>query len=137
MSLFKVNLHPSRGQRRVFAAAWLVCAAIVGWLQWRHGRPAAAGMVWSAGAIGPLLEVLWPEALRRLYVGLSFATYPIGLAVSSLVLAVLYYAVLTPIGLGLRLCRHDALQRRFVRRAGSYWQARPPPPDSDSYFRQH
>ncbi len=137
MSLFKINLHPSRGQLRVFAAAWLGFAAVVGFLQWRQGRPAAAGIVWAAGAMGPVLELLWPEALRRLYIGLSYATFPIGFAASALVLAVLYYAVLTPIGLILRLCRHDALQRRLARRAGSYWQPRPPPPDPESYFRQH
>ncbi len=137
MAPLRINLRPSSRQLLVFALAWLAIAGLLGFVQWRQDRPVVAGLVWSAGVLGLLLDLLWPAALRLLYVGLSFVTFPIGLAISSLVLAALYYAVLTPIGLILRLGRHDPLRRRLERDAASYWQIRPPPPEPESYFRQH
>jgi len=74
------------------------------------------------------------EGLRRLYIGLSLATYPIGFVFSALVLVLIYYAILTPLGLILRVCGHDPLQRRP---AASYWHKRPGPRAAASYFRQH
>lgn len=137
MPLLEINSHPSRRQLRVFAAGWLVLAAALGWLQWRHGRPVAAEIVWAVGLAVPLGGQVWPAGLRWVYVGLSLATYPVGFAVSAVVLAAVFYGILTPIGLALRLFRHDALGRRFDRAAASYWRPRPPPPDPESYFRQH
>jgi len=137
MSLLRINPRPSPRQLLVFALAWLAFAALLGFGQWRHERPGLACLIWSVGVLGFLLEFIWPEAVRLLYVGLSYATYPVGLAVSSLLLAALYYAVLTPIGLLLRLGRHDPLRRQLDPGAASYWQSRPPAPDPESYFRQH
>jgi hypothetical protein len=137
MSLIRINHHPSSRQLQVFALAWLVFAGLLGWSQWAQGRAAAAIACGVAAAGVPVIGAAWPEGLRRLYLGLSYVTYPIGLVVSSLVLVVLYYAILTPIGLILRICRHDPLHRRFDRQSASYWQQRPGRREPDSYFRQH
>ena len=94
----------------------------------------AARACWTLAVLVPVAGGFWREGLRRLYVGLSYATYPIGFVVSSAVLAAIYYAVLTPLGLILRVCGHDPLQRRP---AASYWHKRPAPRDAASYFRQH
>ena len=137
MSLIRINHRPSPRQLLVFALAWLVLAGVLGAIQWSKGRPAVAFVCWSLALIVPVVGTAWREGLRRLYIGLSYATYPIGFVVSSLVLAALYYVVLTPIGLILRLCGHDALGRRFDPQATSYWQKRPGPRSPASYFRQH
>ena len=137
MSLIRINHRPSPRQLLVFALAWLVFAGLLGLSQWVHGRPAAAIACWVASGLVPMAGAVWPEGLRLLYLGLSYATYPIGLAVSSLVMVVLYYAVLTPIGLILRLCRYDPLNRRFDRQAGSYWHLRTSRREPASYFRQY
>lgn len=137
MSLIRINRHPPPRQLIVFAVAWMVFVGLIGLAQWRHGRPNGAMVCWSLAIVVPLIGVVWREGLRLLYVGLSCATYPIGFAVSSLVLVVLYYAVLTPIGLILRLCRYDPLHRRFDRDASSYWHPRSVRRDPASYFRQH
>jgi hypothetical protein len=137
MTLIRINHRPSPRQLLVFALAWLVFTGLLGLAQWVQGRPAAAIACWLASAIVPMVGAAWPEGLRRLYLGLAYATYPVGLAVSSLVLVTLYYAVLTPIGLILRLCRYDPLHRRFDRQAASYWHQRPARREPADYFRQH
>jgi hypothetical protein len=137
MTLIRINSRPSSRQLLVFAAAWLVFVGGLGLVQWTKDRPTAA-LVCGGLALGvPLIGAGWHEGLRLLYVGLSYATYPIGFVVSSVVLVALYYVVLTPIGLILRLCGHDALSRRFDPAAASYWHQRPGPRRPDSYFRQH
>jgi hypothetical protein len=137
MSLIRLNRHPSSRQLLVFAAAWLVFLGLFGLAQRMHGRPALATVCWGLAIAVPLVGAAWREGLRLLFVGLSCATYPIGLAVSSVVLVLLYYGVLTPVGLILRFCRHDPLQRRFERARASYWQPRSSRRDSADYFRQH
>lgn len=137
MSLIRINRHPPPRQLLVFAVAWMIFAGVVGLAQWRHGRPAGAIACWSLAVVVPLAGLAWREGLRRLYVGLAYVTFPIGFVVSTLVLVLLYYLVVTPIGLVLRLCRHNPLGRGFDRPAGTYWQPRSTPRDPASYFRQH
>ena len=135
MSLIRINTRPSARQLLVFALAWLVFVGLLGLAQWSKARPAAAIICWAVALGVPAIGAAWREGLRLLYVGLSYATFPIGFVVSSVVLVVIYYAVLTPIGLILRVCRHDPLQRGA--RADSYWHKRPGPRSPASYFRQH
>ena len=137
MSLIRINHRPSARQLLVFAAAWLIITGLLGWSQWAKARPTAAFVCWGLALGVPAIGAAWREGLRLLYVGLSYATYPIGFVVSSVVLALIYYAVLTPIGLILRVCGHDPMQRRAGARAGSYWHQRPGPRSPASYFRQH
>lgn len=136
MSLLRLNRHPSARQLLVFALAWLLIFGALATAQWRHGRT-----MWAAGFAGvavalPLLGLGWREGLRHVLVGLSHVTYPLGLVVSTVVLGGIYYGVLTPIGLLLRLGRYDPLQRRFDRKAATYWQLRADRRDPASYFRQ-
>jgi hypothetical protein len=99
-------------------------------------RPWVAGGLAALGLLAAACSLVRPEANRPLYVGLSLAAWPIGFVVSHLILAAIFYGVILPVGLGLRLAGRDPLARRFDRGAGSYWvEARPERPRS-SYFKQ-
>ncbi len=137
MSLIRINPRPSTRQLLVFALAWLAFAGLLGWTQWSRAHSGAAFTCWALALGVPAAGAVWREGLRRLYVGLAYATFPIGYVVSAVALAVIYYAVLTPLGLILRVGRHDPLQRRSGARADSYWHRRPGPRTPASYFRQH
>lgn len=137
MSLIRLNPRPAPKQLLVFALGWLGFLGLLGLSFGKRGHPTVATVCWILALGVPAAGAIWREGLRLLYVGLSYATYPIGLVVSTVVLAGLYYAILTPIGLLLRLCGHDALQRGFDPKAASYWHKRPGPRTPDSYLRQH
>jgi hypothetical protein len=92
--------------------------------------------LWALAALSGILAAAAPEALRPLYIVLSVVGAPIGWLVSHVVLAVVYYGILTPIGLALRLCGRDPLRRKFDPQAPSYWVDRPPARNVKSYFRQ-
>lgn len=136
MPLIRINRNPTGRQLVVFGLAWLVFCGILGLRLRLHGHRAAADATWILAAGVPLAGAVIPGLLRRVYLGLSYATYPLGLVVSFVFLAVVYYLVLTPIGLAIRLFRHDPLARRFDPKAGSYWNSRDTKKSVESYFRQ-
>jgi hypothetical protein len=136
MSLLRINHSPSRKQLLVFAAAWLVFVGFAAITVWRKDWPRTADFLGGLAIGLPLAGLFLPRLLRHVYVGLSYATYPIGFVVSHLVLGVVYYGVLTPIGRIMRLAGYDPLGRRFDRTATTYWLPRPNPKSPGSYFRQ-
>ena len=82
------------------------------------------------------LFALWPASRKRIYVGWMFAVFPIGWVVSHLLLGVVYFLVLTPIGLTLRALGRDPLERRFDQSASSYWVRHDPATQVKRYLRQ-
>lgn len=95
-----------------------------------------AVIVWVAGGLLVGVMFVAPGVGRKIYVGWMLSATPIGWTVSTLVLMIVYYGVLTPIGLMMRMAGRDALKRRFDGEATSYWMERRRGSDSKSYFRQ-
>jgi hypothetical protein len=83
-----------------------------------------------------LAGLLNPRWIRPVFVTWMRLAYPIGWTVSHLMLATIYYLVITPIGLVMRLLGRDPLQRRWDRQASTYWVAHNPGGDMARYFRQ-
>jgi Saxitoxin biosynthesis operon protein SxtJ len=136
MSLIRINRNPSGRQLAVFAAAWLVFLGAIGAKEWMRGRPSAAEVLWALAAAAPIAGFVSREALRLLYLGLSHVTRPIGVVVSLVVLAAVYYLALAPIGLTMRLFGHDPLSRKFEPGAPTYWKPRKTVMPVASYFDQ-
>jgi hypothetical protein len=137
MAFIRVNHRPAPRQLLVFAAGWAVVVGTVGVFQWMEEREAMARGCWLAAAAVPLLGAVWRDGLRRFYIALTYAVFPVGWLVSTVVLAALYYGLITPIGWLLRWRGHDPMQRGARSRADSYWHPRPPAPPPARYFRQY
>jgi hypothetical protein len=137
--MIKVDWNPPAKQLRVFAIACVVFGGLVGaWLLWRHGASlSTAGIAWGIGGAACLVGLACPPAIRPLYVVLTAIALPIGLVLSTIILLVLYYFVLTPIGLVMRLVGRDPMSRKFDPTAESYWTPREPVKDVKRYFRQY
>ncbi len=136
--MIHIDHHPSRASLAVFGLCWLVFFGFWGGLvAVRHPHwIALAYGIWAAALAAPLIGLLSPEFMRMLYVGMSYLAYPIGMVVSFVLLAILYFGVFTPIGLAMRLLGHDPMQRRFSRDAASYWLVREQHNDKSRYFKQ-
>jgi MFS family permease len=134
MSLFKIDRNPTDRTLRQFAAAACVALPPVGWMLSRSlvgvGCGAAVATVMVAAAI------LRPRSLRIPYVGLSYATAPIGLVVGEILTVVMYFGVFAPIGFFLRATGRDPLERRFRPEAKSYWTPKRPARSAAAYLRQ-
>ena len=96
----------------------------------------AASVLWIAGPVVAAIYYGLPVIRKPVYLAWVYAAFPIGWTVSHLLLAVVYYLVLTPIGLALRLFGRDIVSRRFDRSATTHWIERRPVDDRTRYFRQ-
>jgi len=138
MSLMQIEWHPNQKQLRMFGVAGLAAlslAAVVFHLAWRVALPWALGL-FALGVAIFLCSRLLLNATRVLYLVLTVAGSPVGLAFSFLLLAAFYFLVLTPVALLFRLTRRDALCRRFDPAAASYWVPHRPSEDVERYFHQ-
>ena len=136
MTLLRINKNPSRRQLFVFGLSWLIVFGCISLRLSHKGlHPWAVGLG-ALTIIVPVVGLVWVEGLRLVYIGLTYATYPIGFVVSHVVLAVIYYLVLSPIGLVMKIIGYDPLARRLSSKSTSYWQPRENAKSPDSYFRQ-
>jgi hypothetical protein len=81
--------------------------------------------------------LVWPQSIKPIYTVWMVAVFPIGWLVSLILLAVVYYGVVTPIAVLFRLIGRDSLQRHSPPEGGSYWQPKPAPQDPGRYLRQY
>jgi len=138
MALIEINRNPTTREIRQFALFWLpaLCFLVAGWLCYRLAAwPAAAGLV-GCGLLSGVVGVLRPRWMRIVLMGWMWAAYPIGWTVSHLLMASIYYLVVTPIGSIMRLAGRDPLARKFDRNAETYWTPRAENVDPARYFRQ-
>jgi hypothetical protein len=134
----EINRNPSPRDLKIFGLVWLPAAILVlSWWLWSlTGSLRSASIFVLAGLATSALGLLVPSLLRRIYVGWMVAAYPIGWVVSHTVLALVFYLVITPIGLVLRIVGRDPLSRRLDRSARTYWIAREATAYKGRYFSQ-
>jgi hypothetical protein len=147
MPMIEINLAPSRRHLRVFGVGALVVFGLLGvWLFFAHrllgfemtasAAEAVACVLWALAALAGILAAAAPAALRPLYIAMAAVSLPIGWLVSHVVLGTVYYGILMPIGLVMRVIGRDPLCRKFDPHAPSYWVDRPAARDVKRYFRQ-
>jgi hypothetical protein len=132
-----IRWTPTRGELRLFAGLWLglflVLAAWQGGGQGRTGLAIAfAALALSVGLIG----LARPQAVRPVYVTWWALAFPVGWAVSHLLLAALFYGLFTPVAWAFRLAGRDALALRRPGGRETYWTVKPQVTDARRYFRQ-
>jgi len=138
MAVLDINWNPSARQLRQFAL--LLAALLIGvasWLYWKSPASGGVAVALSAAAAAGGIGLLCPRLMRIVYVAWMAAVFPIGWTVSHVLLAAIYYLVITPIGVIMRVCRYDPLQRRFDRNAKTYWKRREEQNDTKRYFKQY
>ena len=138
MALFDLELRPQDHQLKSFGLFWLpgfcLLAALLAWL--RFDQQLLAQVLTAVAAVSVSISLVQPRMLQPLFVILMIVTFPIGVVVSHLLIAVVYYLCITPIGLVLRLFGRDAMKRRFPGAEESYWIERQGVEDQGRYFRQ-
>jgi hypothetical protein len=138
MSVVQINRQPTRKQLKQFGFIWMSFVALFGLIALiKFHNPWLARGLWVAAVAVPVIGWIFPRFMRWVFLGMSYAAWPIGFIVSHVVLAAVYYVVLTPIGLMTRLFGYDSMKTRFDRDAATYWTERPPAAAATKrYFRQ-
>ena len=129
-------LNPTPRILRQFSAAWLVffLGAALHQAFVRHN--AVAGYALGTLALIGVIGLLKPATVRWLFVGATVAAFPIGWVVTQVILAVMFFLILTPLALIFRWRGRDELQ--LQRRPGQtgFWITRDKPPDAGRYLKQ-
>lgn len=128
-----VKWRPDARELRRFAVAMLIGFAILGSLAaWRAGGISRATMIlWTVGA-GLALAALIPGLGRLAYLAVYLPTSIIGYIVSHVVLTLMFFLIITPLGLVLKLMGKDLLQKRRQ----PQWRPVRGVKSEDSYYRQ-
>jgi hypothetical protein len=131
-----INFRPSDHTLREFAdfGSFILGLVAAPWLLY-GGHTTAAVVLWAVAVVLRLAGWLDPKRLKWPFVVLSLITWPIGLVVSFVALAVIYFLVFTPLALFFRLIGRDALKRRRDPHAASYWEAYNPDHGRERYLR--
>ena len=112
----------SRGEARRFGLLVGATFAALGALQWWRGRPSFALVLGALGAVLLLLGVVLPGALvpvRRLWMGMATG---ISKVTTPIFMGLVYFGVLTPVGVVRRLVGSSPLVSRSS--GVSRWVAR-------------
>jgi len=138
MKWAEISYDPTPRSLRQFAGAWLVFLLAAGAHQYfeRGHRHVGLVMIILAVVVG-VLGLIRPSAIRWLFVGLTVAAFPIGWVVTQIMLAVMFYCVITPVGVLFRLMGRDLLGRRPTNEKASYWTTKETPEDPRRYLRQY
>jgi len=136
--MLPINRNPAARELRAFARIWFPLFVVVagGMIWWRGGSLTGAVVAWGAGGAIAVAMLSSPNLARIVFVGLLTMTYPIGLAISTMVLAFMFYVVFTPLGLAMRLAGRDPLRLK-QRAAASHWTPYHQIDDPEQAFRQY
>lgn len=130
------QMKPTARVLRQFAAAWLVFFLLLAANQiWRRGHT-SAGCVLAATSLIGIIGLIKPNALRWLFLVASAVAFPIGWVVSLVMLAIMFYGVVTPVALFWRLRGRDLLQLRDRKEQSSFWVHRDAQPAAERYLKQ-
>src|SRR5262245_6805090 len=102
-----------------FVFAGILLLLFEGLLPWLKHKPLPG---WPLSIAIPIavLALIWPAALRPFHAAWMKFGAVMGFINTRIIMSVLFFAVLTPIGALLRALNKNPLVRRFDREAGSY-----------------
>ena len=131
-----VKWQPDARELRRFAIAMLIGFFVLGSLSaWRANGIATGSIVlWSIGVVLAVAAFV-PKMGRIAYLAVYLPTSIIGYVVSNVMLTLMFFLVITPLGIILRLMGKDILQqRRQIRK--TQWTPVKDSKNEDSYYRQ-
>ncbi|MBQ16089.1 MAG: hypothetical protein CMJ65_03080 [Planctomycetaceae bacterium] len=133
--MIEIDWNPKQRFLRQFAALFVLFFGAIGGVRFARGDQSTATVLWAISSLG-LVGVAWPAFMRYIYVTWMALFFPVGWTVSMVILSAIYFLVVTPIGIIMRVCGHDRCGRRPDPTATTYWKPRQPPADATRYYRQ-
>jgi hypothetical protein len=119
---------------RLFGLAMLLGFGVLGiLLLWLRDHRTAGPILIGVGAAFLIWSLIAPESLRPVYSRWMRLGRALGTLVSTLLLTIVYFLVVVPVGQVMRLSGTDPIDRRMDRSGGSAWRPLPPSASADDY----
>ncbi len=126
---------PAKRDLRKFGLRVGAVFVLLGVVSWVRGHTLAPRFLWTVAACLVVPALLAPALLRPVERLWMSGAALLGHVNTRIILTVLFYVVLTPVGLMLRLVR-DPLNRRLDPSAGSNWVRRAPQPVDPARYQE-
>jgi hypothetical protein len=132
-----IPFSPPPRTLRQFAATWLVfLSALAAWEACGRARTIWAAVLAVLALTIGVLGLVRPRAIRLIFVGAMILAYPIGLVVSQVLLALVFFGLFLPVALIFRLRGRDALRLAPHKNLSTYWMPKTISADVRNYYRQ-
>ncbi len=110
-----------RRQARSFGLALAPILLAIGGLSWWRGHGRAAAVLAALSVVPPALALAAPRAWSRAFRAWMRLAEGMSRVATAAILAIVYFGMMTPIGLAMRPFRKDPLDLDWKRRGRSYW----------------
>lgn len=126
----------SKAELRKFGLTVGGAFTLLGLVSWLRGHVVAPRILWALGIALVAPGLIAPSLLRPIQRGWMVFAHALGYVNTRIILTALFYLVVTPLGLALRLLR-DPLNLSRTKRTQTEWIRRSPQPVRlESYERQ-
>ena len=106
---------------RQFGLVLALILGLIGYLQLRKGHVNVYPWLCYAGGMSLIFGILLPGVLKPVFIVFTHVAHAIGWFNTRVILILVYYLILTPIGLLMRVFGKDILDQRLDGDASSYW----------------
>ena len=131
-----VKWRPDKRELSRFAVAMLVGFSLLGlFAAWRAGGVGNGSIILWAIGISLAIAAFVPKLNRIAYLGVYLPSSIIGYVVSNVILTLMFFLVITPLGIILRLMGKDLLQQRRPKQK-AMWTPVKAVKMEDRYYRQ-
>lgn len=129
--------RPSDRRLREFATILtLMCVGLAVWHGLWNQKLGLAGILVCIAAAAAIVAAAKPRWLAPVFVGWMVLAFPIAWTISTLVLMLIYFGLITPLALCFRLIGRDPLDRKLSPEKDTYWSVKPPATTLKQYLRQ-
>lgn len=131
------NIKSERSDLKKFGLLiGIVLLLAAGYLLWK-GRPSCAVGGFAVGIVFILLGLVLPTVLKPLQKAWMAFAVVMGFVMTKIIMAIVFYGMVTPIGLLGRLFGKKYLELKIYPKASSYWiEKAASDPDKSRYERQ-
>ena len=122
MKLVDINFKPTQEELLKFGKTMIIGFAVFAAIAYFiFHKPLVAGILLGFGILSFILSRFGKAAILVYIPWMGFALV-MGTIVSNLILAILFFGIITPIALVFKLIGRDSMNRGFTRKEESYWQ---------------
>lgn len=132
----RFNRHPTRRDIRYFSITLLIACLLFALVLILADKSSAALRIGGAGGFLSIVCYFAPIIGRAVYLVWMGATFALGFIISPVVTALIFYLIVTPIGIFLRLAGKDRLRLKTPKNVTTYFNDYSEPSDKESFCRQ-
>ncbi len=113
----------SRSEQRKFGLVMAAAIIILGLIRYAfHGFAQFPIYFFAVAAVFAFFGLVWPRALKPVFIGWIKFALVLNWIVTHLLLTVVYWGIIVPMGIAMRLFSEDPMKRKWLPPDASYWE---------------